>query len=136
MRQWRGDTMSFRIKRIYDAAKPSDGRRVLVDRIWPRGVRKADAQLDDWIKDVAPSTRLRRWFGHDPERFAEFRRRYESELAGNAAVRDLRALGKRAKVTLLYSAHDPKFNQAVVLKSVLDRGSAPRTKAPAKRRAK
>jgi uncharacterized protein YeaO (DUF488 family) len=136
MRQWRGDTMSFRIKRIYDAAKPSDGRRVLVDRIWPRGVRKADAQLDDWIKDVAPSTRLRRWFGHDPERFAEFRRRYESELAGNAAVPDLRALGKRAKVTLLYSAHDPKFNQAVVLKSVLDRGSAPRTKAPAKRRAK
>ncbi len=113
--------MSFQIRRIYDAPKPSDGRRVLVDRLWPRGVSKVNAHLDDWIKDVAPSTALRTWFGHDPERFAEFRRRYQAELKGSTAVRALRALGKRSKVTLLYAAHDPKINHAIVLKSVLDR---------------
>jgi uncharacterized protein YeaO (DUF488 family) len=132
-------SMPFQIKRIYDARQPSDGKRVLVDRLWPRGVKKVDAHLDEWIKDVAPSTNLRTWFGHDPERFAEFRRRYKAELKGNTAVRDLRALGKRSKVTLLYAAHDPKVNHAIVLKSVLGRGTAtaaPRKKAATKRRAK
>jgi uncharacterized protein YeaO (DUF488 family) len=128
--------MSFRIKRIYDAPKPSDGRRILVDRLWPRGVSKANAHLDGWNKDVAPSTKLRTWFGHEPERFVEFSRRYKAELAGSAAVRDLRSLGRRSKVTLLYAAHDPKINHAIVLKSVLDRGSKPRGKTAAKRRAK
>jgi uncharacterized protein YeaO (DUF488 family) len=128
--------MSFTIKRIYDAPKPSDGRRVLVDRLWPRGVKKIDAHLDDWIKDVAPSPALRRWFGHEPERFAEFRARYKAELKGSGAVRALRSAGRRSKVTLLYAAHDPNVNHATVLKSVLDRGSAPRRKAAGKRRAK
>jgi uncharacterized protein YeaO (DUF488 family) len=116
--------MSFQIKRIYEAPKPSDGKRVLVDRLWPRGVSKVNAHLDDWIKDVAPSPKLRTWFDHDPERFAEFRRRYKAELKGNAAVRALRALGKRSKVTLLYAAHDPKVNHAIVLRSVLARRTA------------
>ena len=121
--------MSFTIKRIYETPKPSDGRRVLVDRLWPRGMKKTDAHLDDWIKDVAPSPALRTWFGHEPERFAEFRRRYKAELKGNAAVSELRAAGRRSKVTLLYAAHDPKVNHAIVLKSVLDRGSKPRKTA-------
>lgn len=120
--------MPFQIKRIYDAPKPSDGRRVLVDRLWPRGVSRADAHLDDWIKDVAPSPALRTWFGHEPERFAEFQRRYKAELKDNEAVRELRALGRRSKVTLLYAAHDPKVNHAVVLKSVLERKAPSRTR--------
>ena len=113
--------MSFRIKRIYDHAKPGDGLRVLVDRLWPRGIKKTDAQLDDWMKDVAPSDALRKWFGHKPDRFAEFSRRYKKELAGSESVKALRALGKKKKVTLLYGAADPEHNQAVVLISVLKR---------------
>ena len=113
--------MSFRIKRIYAPAKPDDGLRVLVDRLWPRGIKKTDAQLDDWMKDVAPSDALRKGFGHKPERFTEFSRRYKKELAGSAGVKALRALGKKKKVTLLYGATDPEHNQAVVLMSVLKR---------------
>jgi uncharacterized protein YeaO (DUF488 family) len=113
--------MSFQIKRVYEPAKPSDGIRVLVDRLWPRGVSKAKAKLDHWMKDVAPSPQLRTWFGHKPERFAEFRKRYREELAANPAVAELRKLGKNRRVTLLYGARDPKINQAVVLQAALKR---------------
>ncbi|HEX4327972.1 MAG TPA: DUF488 domain-containing protein [Burkholderiales bacterium] len=115
--------MAFAIKRIYEPAAPADGLRVLVDRLWPRGIKKADAQLDHWLKEVAPSTALRLWFGHAPERFAEFSQRYEAELAGNPAIAELRKLGRGSPVTLLYGARDPEVNHAVVLRAVL-RGKA------------
>ena len=111
--------MTFRIKRVYESAEPSDGTRVLVDRLWPRGISKVEAKLDAWMKDVAPSPALRTWFGHDPERFAEFSRRYRQELKGNASVAELRSLGGRHRVTLLYAAHDPHVNHAVVLQKFL-----------------
>jgi uncharacterized protein YeaO (DUF488 family) len=111
--------MSFQIKRVYEPASPEDGLRVLVDRIWPRGVKKEQAELAAWMKDVAPSSALRTWFGHSPERFAEFARRYRDELADNPALAELRKLGQRKRVTLVYSARDEKMNQAVVLKTVL-----------------
>jgi uncharacterized protein YeaO (DUF488 family) len=126
--------MTFQIKRIYESAQPSDGTRVLVDRLWPRGVKKADAHLDCWMKDVAPSTELRLWFGHLPTRFHEFRRRYEAELRGNQRVSELRKLGRGNQVTLLYAAHDPKVNHALVLRSVLQRGSKGAGIAPAKKK--
>jgi uncharacterized protein YeaO (DUF488 family) len=113
--------MSFQIKRVYEPANPSDGVRVLVDRLWPRGVKKSSAHLDHWMKDVAPSPSLRLWFGHKPERFAEFSKRYKKELSGNAELAELRKLGRSARVTLLYGARDPEVNHAVVLQSVLRR---------------
>lgn len=104
------------IKRIYDAPAESDGYRVLVDRLWPRGVAKERAAIDSWMKDVAPSPELRIWFGHDPAKFAEFREHYQTELAQNPAVAELRKLAKNNKtVTLLYGAKDPKINHATVL---------------------
>jgi uncharacterized protein YeaO (DUF488 family) len=111
--------MSFQIKRVYEEASSRDGQRILIDRLWPRGLKKADAALDGWMKDVAPSVPLRRWFAHDPERFTEFKRKYKAELARNPALAPLRQLGKTRRVTLLYAAHDPLINHAVVLKSVL-----------------
>jgi uncharacterized protein YeaO (DUF488 family) len=111
--------MSFLIKRVYEPASPDDGARVLVDRLWPRGLRKADAALTLWMKEIAPSPALRTWFDHRPERFAAFSRRYRSELVGNAALGELRRMGRGQKVTLLYAAHDPKVNHAVVLLSVV-----------------
>jgi uncharacterized protein YeaO (DUF488 family) len=118
--------MTFEIKRVYEPTAPSDGLRVLVDRLWPRGVSKAKAHLDEWMKDIAPSPRLRQWFGHRPERFAEFKKRYVRELADNPDVADLRSLGRRAHVTLLYGARDPQVNHAVVLQSVLKSGTRKR----------
>jgi uncharacterized protein YeaO (DUF488 family) len=116
------DDMSFQLKRVYDAPAASDGTRILVDRLWPRGLKKTDGQLDGWMKEVAPSPDLRVWFDHQAERFDEFARRYKEEIASNAAVGALRTLGARKRVTLLYGARDPKVNHAVVLLSVL-RGS-------------
>ncbi len=113
--------MVFRIKRVYEPAARGDGIRVLVDRLWPRGVKKADADLDHWMKEVAPSARLRTWFGHKPERFAVFARRYRRELAANPALPDLRKLGRGKTVTLLYGARDPEVNHARVLLSALGR---------------
>jgi uncharacterized protein YeaO (DUF488 family) len=108
------------IKRIYEKPSRTDGARILVDRIWPRGVSKKKAALDEWLKDVAPSTRLRKWFGHDPERFSEFRRRYRAELKSNKTlVKHLRARLKKGRVTLLYAAHDEQHNQARVLAEYL-----------------
>jgi len=110
----------LKIKRIYEEPSRTDGSRILVDRIWPRGVSKKKAALDEWCKDIAPSPRLRKWFGHDPERFAEFRRRYRAELKSNKpAVKHLRELMKKNRVTLLYAAHDEEHNQARVLAEYL-----------------
>jgi uncharacterized protein YeaO (DUF488 family) len=110
----------IRIKRIYDPPARSDGFRVLVDRVWPRGVRKDDAALDLWMKDVAPSTALRKWFNHDPERWDTFRTRYRAELRDHAdALQELRAQVKKGVVTLLFGAKDVEHNQAVVLREVL-----------------
>ena len=112
--------MSLAIKRIYDEASSDDGYRVLVDRLWPRGVSKERAKLGVWLKEVAPSPELREWFGHKPERFKAFKSRYEKELQANPAVDELRTIIKEhPKVTLLYGAHDPKANQAVVLRDFL-----------------
>ena len=97
----------------------ADGTRILVDRLWPRGVSKVRAKLAFWMKDIAPSPKLRVWFGHRPERFKEFGRRYRKELTGNPAVAELRKLARRERITLLYGAHDPKINHAVVLQSIL-----------------
>ena len=113
--------MSFTTKRIYEPANADDGIRVLVDRLWPRGISKTKAKLDHWMKEVAPTPALRVQFNHKPERFAEFRKRYREELAANPAVGELRRLGKRKRVTLLYGARDPKINHAVVLLAALKR---------------
>jgi uncharacterized protein YeaO (DUF488 family) len=128
--------MTFQIKRIYESAQPSDGTRILVDRLWPRGVKKTDAHLDAWMKDVAPSPALRLWFGHKPERFAEFRVRYEKEMAGNAAVDELRKIGRGKLVTLLYAARDPEVNHAAVLRSILRRGPVAKRGKPAKKKSR
>ncbi len=105
---------------MYEAAAADDGTRVLVDRLWPRGVRKEQAAWSVWLKDVAPTSKLRQWFGHDPGRWKEFNRRYRGELARNdAAIAPLLELARLGRVTLLYGAHDSEHNQAVVLAAYL-----------------
>lgn len=111
-------TADIRVRRVYDEPAPDDGARVLVDRIWPRGLRKEIARLDDWVKDAAPSTELRTWYGHDPAKFAEFRRRYTAELAapaGRAALGKLRDQAAAGPVTLLTATRDTDHSQAAVL---------------------
>ena len=111
----------IRIKRIYDPPASEDGRRVLVDRLWPRGVAKDAARLDDWLKEIAPSDELRKWFGHDPAKWEEFRGRYRTELQSHAeTLATLRAAAKKGTITLLYAAKDEEHNNAVVLKELLD----------------
>lgn len=112
----------IRLKRAYEPAAASDGRRVLVERLWPRGVSKARLRLDEWAKEAAPSAALRRWFGHDPKKWPAFRRRYFAELrARPAGWRPLLAAARRGRVTLVYAAHDVTRNGAVALKAFLDR---------------
>lgn len=106
---------AVRAKRIYEPAEGQDGARVLVDRIWPRGISKERAALDAWCPEVAPSTELRKWFGHDARRWDEFRRRYEAELEGNDRFDALVEDARGHTVTLLYSARDTEHNQAVAL---------------------
>lgn len=107
-------------KRAYDRASKDDGERILVERLWPRGVKKEELRLDRWIKDIAPSTALRQWFQHDPAKWGEFRRRYFRELEKHSdAWRPLLALSRRGRVTLVYSAHDTEHNNAVALKEFL-----------------
>jgi uncharacterized protein YeaO (DUF488 family) len=115
--------MSLTIKRIYEPAAPKDGFRILIDRIWPRGLSKASASVDLWLKTLAPSTELRQWFGHDPEKWVQFRQRYFAELDGQAeAVDKVLKMAKRRRVTLLYGAKDTLHNNAVALMEYLDRG--------------
>jgi uncharacterized protein YeaO (DUF488 family) len=111
--------MSFQIKRIYVNAQAEDGVRVLVDRLWPRGISKRDARLDHWLKDIAPSPELRTWFDHRADRFEQFQRQYTAELSNNPATDELARLGKKHVVTLLYGAKDPRINHACVLREVL-----------------
>ena len=117
--------MCVRLKRAYDPAAATDGHRVLIDRIWPRGVSRDQARLDEWARELGPSSKLRQWFGHDPARFAEFRRRYEREL--RAHDEKLRGLADKDTLTLVYGARDTEHNNAVVLAGLLepDRSDAP-----------
>jgi uncharacterized protein YeaO (DUF488 family) len=111
-------------KRAYDASSPTDGYRVLIDRLWPRGVSRDRAQLDEWARELAPSSQLRQWFGHAPERFEEFGRRYRAELvAQEAKLRELRERAAKGPVTLVYGARNTEHNDAVVLADVLREGS-------------
>ena len=108
--------MSVAIKRVYEPFSKTDGYRILVDRLWPRGIKKEDAHVDQWLKAVAPSTALRKWFNHEPEKWKSFLTKYEAELKGSAALGELLALLKQHKtVTLLYSAKDEQHNQAAAL---------------------
>jgi uncharacterized protein YeaO (DUF488 family) len=112
--------LDVRLKRAYEPAEASDGYRVLVDRLWPRGVSREDARLDDWARELAPSTELRRWFGHDPGRFDEFRHRYREELAQHAdELEELRARARSGPLTLVFGARDTEHNDAVVLAEAL-----------------
>ena len=111
---------NVRLKRAYESPASEDGARILVDRLWPRGISKSEARLDRWMKEVAPSTELRTWFGHDPRRWDEFRRRYRAELKEHAAdVSELRRLARKGAITLVYSAADEIHNDAVVLRNLL-----------------
>jgi uncharacterized protein YeaO (DUF488 family) len=112
--------IDVRTKRAYDPPEPGDGYRVLIDRLWPRGVSRERAHLDEWARDLAPSTDLRKWFGHDPERFGEFRKRYRAELREHAdQMEELRQRAEKGPVTLVYGARDEKHSDAVVLAEVL-----------------
>jgi uncharacterized protein YeaO (DUF488 family) len=122
--------VDIRLKRAYEPASPSDGYRVLVDRLWPRGVSKEQAKLDEWEKELPPSRELREWFGHEPNRFAEFRRRYIAELrSARPRLAELRRQARAGTLTLVYSAHDTEHNDAVVLAEVL-RGGLPGSDGP------
>jgi uncharacterized protein YeaO (DUF488 family) len=113
--------MAVRIKRAYERSEPDDGFRVLVDRLWPRGVAKDDARIDLWLKDIAPSAELRKWFGHDPAHWAEFQHRYLLEIEGHPeAVEQLGAATRDGPVTLVYGAKDEEHNNAVVLKKFIE----------------
>ena len=122
---------AIRLKRAYEPATPADGTRILVDRLWPRGVSKETLAVERWMKEIAPSDALRRWFGHDPERWDEFQRRYRAELAKQATLlAELRGLARQGTLTLVYAARDDAHNDAVVLRDVLMR------RAPAARSAR
>jgi uncharacterized protein YeaO (DUF488 family) len=113
---------TIKLKRAYEEPSAQDGTRILVDRLWPRGVRKQDARIDHWFKEIAPSAELRKWFAHDPARWSVFRRRYSAELRQHAEqLEELRKLVRRGTVTLVYAARDEEHNDAVVLREVLAR---------------
>jgi uncharacterized protein YeaO (DUF488 family) len=110
----------IRLKRAYQPAAADDGARILVDRLWPRGLKKSDAAIDRWLKDIAPSTALRQWFAHDPARWPEFRRRYAAEIRRHPdQLAELHAIARKGPVTLIFSARDELRNDAVVLRNVL-----------------
>jgi uncharacterized protein YeaO (DUF488 family) len=114
-----------KIKKVYEPVSEQDGKRILVDRIWPRGLKKEEARLDEWLREIAPSTPLRKWFGHDPGKWPAFRKKYKEELKSHAdLIKRLRSEAKKKTVTLLFSARNEDQNQAVVLKEVLDRERA------------
>ncbi len=111
---------NVRLKRAYENPSAEDGMRILIDRLWPRGVAKANAAIDLWAKDISPSTALRRWFGHDPARWEEFRRRYSEEIHRHRdRLDELRALAENGRITLVFAAHDETHNDAVVLRDIL-----------------
>jgi uncharacterized protein YeaO (DUF488 family) len=121
--------MNIRLKRAYEPAASSDGHRVLIDRLWPRGVSREQAKLDEWERELSPSAELRQWFGHEPRRFEEFRRRYIEELRQRRPrLTELRRRARDGTLTLVYAAHDSEHNDAVVLAEVLRRGLPARRK--------
>lgn len=127
----KGAIEMIQIKRVYDPPAPDDGIRYLIDRIWPRGVRKEDLQVDEWLKEVAPSTGLRKWFGHEPEKWPEFQNRYETELEENPeAWRPIFEAARQGNVTLLYAARNQEHNNAVALKRYIDRKLAEHNTPP------
>lgn len=114
--------MNIRIKRVYETPSPDDGKRILIDRLWPRGLTKEKAKIDLWLKDIAPGTELREWFGHDPEKWPEFQKRYKQELKANESlVVQLREELKSGPTTLVFGAKDEVHNDAVVLKAYLEK---------------
>lgn len=113
--------MDVMLKRAYEGSHKGDGYRVLVDRLWPRGLSKQKAEIDLWLKEVAPSTELRKWFAHDPEKWTEFKRRYRLELKGNSAWPELQTMAREKQLTLVYAAKDESHNEAVVLNKLLER---------------
>lgn len=117
--------MTIRIKRVYDTPAAADGYRVLIDRLWPRGVSKEKAHIDEWARELAPSDELRRWFDHRPERFEEFKRRYSDELRDHAdAISALRRRARHGTVTIVFAARDSEHSNAAVLAPVIKRGFA------------
>ena len=110
----------IKIKRIYDPPSRGDGKRIYIDRLWPRGMKKDEVKIDEWLKEISPSDALRKWFGHDPSKYKEFRRRYAEELAKRSETLErIRKGGKKETVTLLFSAKDVEHNNATVLKEIL-----------------
>lgn len=111
---------NVQIKRAYDVPNRLDGKRVLIDRLWPRGVKKRDAKIDEWMKEIAPTAGLRKWFGHDPDRWSEFKRRYEEELEQHQdEIAHLREIARKGRLTLVFAARDETHNDAVVLKDII-----------------
>lgn len=111
---------NVKLKRAYEQPVGTDGTRILVDRLWPRGVTKADASIDEWVKEVAPSVALRKWFGHDPARWTEFRHRYAAEIRAHPSqLKRLRVLARQGPITLVYSARDEAHNDAIVLRELI-----------------
>jgi len=111
----------IKIKRVYENSSKDDGERILVDRLWPRGVSKEKAKIDLWVKEIAPSDELRKWFSHDPLKWVEFKKRYENELKANPEVQKLVSISKKENLTLLYAAKDEEHNNAVVLKEFMEK---------------
>ncbi len=111
----------LKVKRVYEPPSADDGYRILVDRIWPRGVTKERARIDEWRRDLSPSTDLRKWYGHDPDKWDEFRRRYRAELEAAGKIADVRKIGEMARsrdITLVFGARDPLHNQAVAVREI------------------
>src|SRR3989304_9338873 len=120
IRQFRRAPM-LKIKRVYDPVSTDDGKRILVDRLWPRGIKKEKARIDEWVKEIAPSNELRKWYSHDPEKWAEFKKRYKQEIAGETErLKKIKAEARKQTVTLLFSSKELERNNAVALKEMLD----------------
>jgi uncharacterized protein YeaO (DUF488 family) len=118
--------MMVKIKRVYDGESPTDGKRVLIDRLWPRGIKKEDIRIDEWLKEVAPSNELRQWFSHDPSKWREFKNRYYRELMEKEPlVEALRLQAKQGTLTLLFSAKDITHNNAAALQELIDGPDGP-----------
>ena len=111
----------IRIKRVYEQPSRGDGKRILIDRLWPRGIKKEDAHIDEWLKEIAPSNELRKWFDHDPNKWGEFKKRFFAELQGRQGVMDgIVSSARRGTVTLLFASKEERFNNAVALKEYID----------------
>jgi uncharacterized protein YeaO (DUF488 family) len=114
----------IKIKRIYDPPASGDGKRILIDRLWPRGLKKEDAKIDEWLRELAPSTELRKWFGHDPEKWVEFKRRFFSELRGRRDLADnIAKAARKGTVTLLFASKEERFNNAAAVKEFIETGA-------------